>query len=240
MSIWATRLIFVAWPLVVLAIIAFRVLGVQFQVPLLIVAVAVLLAVIGIILLILGQIKGGIKGDLQISNVAAIIYFVVGLVLVVPALQSFARSMNVPPIHDVSTDPDNPPLFIETPNLRAAHENSLELDAEVIAMQRAAYGDLNGLETEMTVAEATAKAAALSEKMGWQVTARDDEAGHLEAMAVTRIMGFKDDMVFRVQPTETGSKLDIRSASRVGVSDIGANADRIRAFLSAYQADISE
>jgi uncharacterized protein (DUF1499 family) len=237
MSIWATRFILVAWPLVVLAIIAFRVLGVQFQLPLLVVAVAVLIASIGILLLIIGQIRGGLRGDLPMSNVAALIYFVVGLVLVAPALQSFTRSLKVPPIHDVSTDPDNPPLYVATPALRAAHENSLELDAEVITMQRAAYGDLAGVETAMAVPEATAKAARLAESMGWQITARDDAAGHLEAVAITRLMGFKDDLVFRVQPTEAGSKLDMRSASRVGLSDIGANADRIRAFVAAYQAD---
>jgi uncharacterized protein (DUF1499 family) len=74
--------------------------------------------------------------------------------------------------------------------------------------------------------------------MGWQITARDDETGHIEAVATTRLMGFKDDLVFRIQPSETGSKLDMRSASRVGLSDIGANADRIRAFVAAYQADV--
>ena len=238
MSIWATRLILTAWPLVVLAIIAFRVLGVQFQLPLLVVAVAVLIASVGILLLIIGQIRGGLSGDLPMSNVAAVIYFVVALVLVAPALQSFTRSLQVPPIHDVSTDPDNPPVYIVTPNLRAPHENSLELDAEVIAMQRAAYVDLAGVEVALTVPEATAKAARVAESMGWQITARDDEAGHMEAMATTRLMGFKDDLVFRIQPSETGSKLDMRSASRVGLSDIGANADRIRAFVAAYQADV--
>lgn len=238
MSIWATRLILTAWPLVVLAIIAFRVLGLQFQLPLLVVAVAVLIASIGILLLIIGQIRGGLSGNLPMSNVAAMIYFLVGLVLVAPALQSFTRSLKVPPIHDVSTDPDNPPVYITTPNLRAAHENSLELNAEVIAMQRAAYVDLAGVEVALTVPEATAKAARLAENMGWQITARDDAAGHIEAVATTRLMGFKDDLVFRIQPSEAGSKIDMRSASRVGVSDIGANADRIRAFVAAYQADV--
>ncbi len=238
MSIWATRLILTAWPLVVLAIIAFRVLGVQFQVPLLVVALAVLIASVGILLLLIGQVRGGLSGDLPMSNVAAVIYFVVGLVLVAPALQSFTRSLKVPPIHDVSTDADNPPVFVETPRLRAAHENSLELSAEVISMQRTAYGDLAGVEIALTVPEATAKAAALAESMGWQITTRDDAAGHLEAVATTRLMGFKDDVVFRIQPTDAGSKLDMRSASRVGLSDIGANADRIRAFVAAYQADI--
>ena len=68
--------------------------------------------------------------------------------------------------------------------------------------------------------------------MGWQVAATDTAAGRLEATHTTRWFGFKDDVIVRIRPEGTGSRVDVRSVSRVGLSDLGANAERIRGFLA--------
>jgi uncharacterized protein (DUF1499 family) len=67
--------------------------------------------------------------------------------------------------------------------------------------------------------------------MGWELVAADSAAGRIEATATTRWFGFKDDVVVRIRPDAAGSRVDVRSVSRVGRSDVGANAERIRAYL---------
>ena len=75
-------------------------------------------------------------------------------------------------------------------------------------------------------------ALALAKEEGWQVIARDPAAGQFEAVATTRILRFKDDVVVRVRGDETSAEVDMRSKSRVGKGDFGANAKRIGTFLS--------
>jgi uncharacterized protein (DUF1499 family) len=68
--------------------------------------------------------------------------------------------------------------------------------------------------------------------MGWELVASDSAAGRIEATATTPWFGFKDDVVVRVRPDGSGSRIDVRSVSRVGKSDVGANAKRIRTYLA--------
>ena len=85
-------------------------------------------------------------------------------------------------------------------------------------------------------AEAFARARAAAEGMGWEMVAADSAAGRIEATATTAWFGFKDDVVIRVEPAQGGSRVDVRSVSRVGVSDVGTNAARIRAYLARLRA----
>jgi uncharacterized protein (DUF1499 family) len=68
--------------------------------------------------------------------------------------------------------------------------------------------------------------------MGWEIVAADPAAGRIEATATTLWFGFKDDIVVRVSAAEQGSRIDVRSVSRVGRSDVGTNAKRIREYLA--------
>jgi uncharacterized protein (DUF1499 family) len=71
----------------------------------------------------------------------------------------------------------------------------------------------------------------VARELGWEIVAVDPEAGRVEATATTLWFGFKDDVVVRVRPGQTGATVDVRSISRVGGGDLGANAARVRAFL---------
>ena len=82
---------------------------------------------------------------------------------------------------------------------------------------------------------ALARAEAAARALGWKIVAAAPGQGRLEATATTRWFGFKDDVVVRVTPASGGSRVDIRSVSRVGKSDLGVNARRIRAFLAALR-----
>ena len=139
----------------------------------------------------------------------------------------------VPPIHDISTDLDDPPAFVAALPLRGADANPVEHGGGVVAeAQRSAYPDIQPLALGLPPAEAFAVALRAARAMGWEIVAQDAAAGRIEATATTLWFGFKDDVVVRVRPLDGGSRIDVRSVSRVGVSDVGANAKRVRAYLA--------
>ena len=144
---------------------------------------------------------------------------------------------SLPFIHDITTDTADPPVFVAVLPLRADAANPPEYPGEeVAAMQREAYPDVQPLDTTLDPAEAFARAEAVARDMGWEIVVVAPEEGRIEATATTFWFGFKDDVVIRVRPTAQGSRVDIRSKSRVGRSDVGANAARIESFLHAYRA----
>jgi uncharacterized protein (DUF1499 family) len=139
----------------------------------------------------------------------------------------------VPPIHDITTDLEDPPAFVAIAPLRAGASNPVEYAGpETADAQRRAYPDLRPLAVAAPPATAFARALDAARAMGWEIVAADTAAGRIEATATTRWYGFKDDVVVRVTPSDGGSRVDVRSKSRVGRGDVGANAARIRAYLA--------
>lgn len=155
-----------------------------------------------------------------------------GAALLVMATQA----RDVPPIHDIATDLVDPPVFEEVLRLRGDNSNPLELTEEVIEQQLAAYPDLQTLESPRSYASSYNLALTTARDLGWEIVREDANAGYIEAVDTTAIMQFKDDVVIRVQTNAEGSLVDLRSVSRVGVSDLGANAKRIRSFMAAFKA----
>ncbi len=143
------------------------------------------------------------------------------------------QARSAPPIHDVSTDLTDPPAFVAMLPHRATAPNPATYGgAEVAAAQRAAYPDIQPLELAMPRDAAYARALSAAHAMGWAMVATDRGAGRIEATATTTWFGFKDDVVVRVTPAGVGSRVDVRSVSRVGTGDVGTNAQRIRAYLA--------
>jgi len=136
------------------------------------------------------------------------------------------------PIHDITTDTDNPPQFVAVLPLRAGAPNSPTYGgAEVAALQRQGYPDLGPLMLPSDPAHVFHSARGVADHMGWRLLAEDSSAGRIEATATSRWFGFKDDVVIRLTPSGNGTRVDVRSESRLGGSDVGANAARIRHFL---------
>ena len=142
---------------------------------------------------------------------------------------------DVPPIHDITTDTADPPRFTAAQAQRGEGSNSLEILAETIEQQRASYPDIDTLRTDIPIDDAFDRALAVAQSLGWRVYHQDRSAGVIEAVATTRLMAFKDDVVIRVRSNAEGTLVDLRSVSRVGISDLGANAKRIRAFQRAFE-----
>jgi uncharacterized protein (DUF1499 family) len=138
----------------------------------------------------------------------------------------------VPPIHDITTDTQEPPRFVAILPLRKDAPNSAEYAGAVIAaQQQAAYADLKPLVLNIPVEQAFNKALAAARDMGLEIVEAKPVEGRIEATDTTFWFGFKDDVVVRIKPVDQGSRIDVRSLSRVGKSDVGTNAERIRAYF---------
>ncbi|WP_299323612.1 DUF1499 domain-containing protein [Parasphingopyxis sp.] len=194
------------------------------------------LALIGIIALLIGK------------HMRRILWPLVAILLaggfVGYASYSFGKAATVPPIHDITTDLSNPPAF-ETLTLRADNREVVPDGgrADLAALDNAArwrrwheeaYADIQPIIVPVSVPDAVAAAEQLVEERGWELAAADPATGRLEATDTVSIYRFKDDVVLRITPNPDGegSIVHMRSVSRVGVSDIGVNAERIRAFLA--------
>lgn len=135
-------------------------------------------------------------------------------------------------INDIATDTANPPEFVAIVPLRAGATVPATYPGTTANLQRRAYPDIVPLELALPPAAAHARALDAARAMGWEIVAADAAAGRIEATATTQWFGFRDDVVVRVTPTPTGSRVDVRSVSRVGRSDLGTNARRIRAYVA--------
>jgi uncharacterized protein (DUF1499 family) len=143
-----------------------------------------------------------------------------------------------PPIHDITTDTQAPPEYVAVLPLRVNAPNTTVYGGEKVAsQQRQAYPDLQPLILNIPPSQAFERALTTVREMGWDVVAADAAAGRIEATDTTFWFGFKDDVVIRVRPADGGSRVDVRSLSRVGRGDAGTNAKRIRAYLDALRVE---
>lgn len=143
------------------------------------------------------------------------------------------RARALPLIHDITTDTDNPPMFVDLLSQRAGAPNDVTYGGiDVAALQKRAYPDIAPITSTLSVAESHAKALRALQTLGLKIAAEKAAEGRIEATATTFWFGFVDDVVIRIVPEGTGSRIDIRSLSRVGRSDVGANAARVRALTA--------
>ena len=196
--------------------IGFRIFGLG-------VLVGLLAAVLGIVALIGARRTGTSRGQ-------AVLATALGALAVVIAAAAGSPGAGLPAINDITTDTHDPPAFRDPEKTYPG--------SDFAEQQKAAYPDLGTIETKRSPAEALLRAKAVAERLGWAVMTVDAERDTLEATETTRIFRFVDDVVVRVRPRRDGGSLvDVRSRSRVGRGDVGANARRIRAFKAAFLAD---
>lgn len=141
-------------------------------------------------------------------------------------LDYLRRVMALPYINDITTDTERPPQFVP-PKTYPGYFAEL---------QQIGYPDLHPLELALPPTQAFSRAAQTARGLGWKITALDESAGRIEAVVTTRWFGFKDDVVIRITSVGAGSRVDMRSKSRLGRSDAGANAHRIQEFLARLES----
>jgi fatty-acyl-CoA synthase len=170
------------------------------------------------------------------------------------ALNAIRTAQVLPPIHDISTDTANPLMFssiamaargresnkIISPSQASVPFNRADLTQwsgrTLVDIQAEAYPAIKPLIIEgKTPAEIYAKALSVAKAQGYRLITQDPKALRIEGYAESFWFGFKDDVVIAITPRPEGSQVDMRSVSRVGQSDLGANANRIEAYLAALQ-----
>jgi uncharacterized protein (DUF1499 family) len=168
----------------------------------------------------------------------AAVAFAVGLVIAYVPWHYDRMRTAVPPIHDITTDLVNPPAFTAVVAARTADGgNPVTYEgAKIAEQQRQAYPDIAPLSLPLPRDVAFNRAQDAAQRMGWAIVAADDSAGRIEASDRSRWFGFTDDIVIRITPSGSGSRVDVRSSSRLGRSDFGVNAARIRAYFAALRA----
>jgi hypothetical protein len=158
---------------------------------------------------------------------------VLGLIAAAPPLLMLQKAKSVPPIHDITTDPFNPPQFVALRGIRMAEPNGVDYaGVGIAAQQQKGYPDIKSAVVKDEPLKAVQRAIDAARACGWDIVSSDGPTGRIEATDTTTWFGFTDDIVVRVRPEPSGgSRIDVRSASRVGRSDIGRNAERVREFL---------
>jgi uncharacterized protein (DUF1499 family) len=191
--------------------------------------VGVGVAILGVVLVLIPKTRTGHLGGL----LAAV---VIGLGTAAVPYLWVQQAQSVPRIHDITTDTIDPPPFVAVAPLRKNAPNPLEYPGEETAeQQREAYPDIVTFHTHADPATVFEHALAVVERKRWELVDAAQEEGRIEATDITFWFGFKDDVVIRIRADNGGSEVDVRSKSRVGMSDVGANAARIRGFLDSLE-----
>ena len=180
-------------------------------------------------------------GPRKLATLVAVLAVGAGLVYLPLYYDGLFRTL--PPIDDIATDTDDRPAFEAT--LAAREAVSKDRDAtpepELSRLQKAGYPDVAPVRAALPVPGAFAAALATARAMsGWTIMAVDRDRGRIEASVHSRWFAFTDDIVIRVRADEGGSRIDVRSASRVGGHDIGVNAARVRAYVEALRRRIGQ
>lgn len=186
----------------------------------------------------LGTIVPTRPGERRRGFVAAVLAIVVGVAAAWVPVDWFLRAQRLPELNDISTDIANPPPLVVTAQMRRGAPNPLTYPGPSAGvLQRAAYPDIAPVMLPVPPTEAFKRVDKVATDMDWDVVARAPSEGRLEAIATSTWFGFNDDIVVRIKPDGSGSRVDIRSKSRVGESDLGVNAKRIRDFIARLKAE---
>ena len=233
LAIWARRIALFSLAATVVAIIIVRSGTLDIVPALATLAGALLLAVVAI-LLAFGA--GAVIWTEGVSGMReALTAFFIGLALIAYPVYLGVKAYRLPAIYDVTTDPIDPPKFEAIARLRPRDANPITYAGLYAAQQQhAAYSDIEPEMTDSSPQDAYDAVLKVITKRKWHIVdSRPPGAreGHVEAIARTPILGFREDVVVRIRPVPDGARIDFRSASRYGRHDLGGNAARVRALL---------
>jgi uncharacterized protein (DUF1499 family) len=153
-----------------------------------------------------------------------------GAVIVGVIFAGGSAGRGLPRINDITTNPEDPPAFTHAGQLPGNQGRDLSYPPDFAAQQRAGYPDLAPIRIQASLPDAFQRCVRAAESLGWEITYRDPSGSALEATETSRIFRFVDDISVRLRTDGTETVIDMRSKSRVGQGDVGANARRIEAF----------
>jgi uncharacterized protein (DUF1499 family) len=232
LAIWARRIAVFSLAVAALAVVIERADLLEIVPVLVTFGAALALSMLAILLALASFVVLWNNGGPGFAQAITAVLIGVGL-LAYPGYLAYV-GYGLPPITDVTTDPIDPPRFEVVARLRPPN-SSLYPGLVTAQRQKEAWPDIEPLLVGVSPKAAYDGIMAVITKRKWRVVDAQppfpNRDGHIEAIARTLIMGFRDDVVVRIRPTREGAKIDIRSASRFGTSDFGANAARVLALI---------
>ena len=218
-----------------LSLLGFRLNLYEFSVASLMLAVSLLLA--ALVFLVGSLFNLLMRNEAESIRKPVFHAWVLSLIPLVLLGSQIITAKSKPMIHNISTDVVNPPAFNKVIALRGEGANPHVYDAELLApLQIAAYPTIKTLEVDDSFNKAFNKANLVVSKLEWDLVGVDEVNGVIEATQTSGLWQFKDDVVIRVTRKGDRVNIDLRSVSRIGRSDLGANAKRIEAFFAAYKS----
>ncbi|GGQ14764.1 DUF1499 domain-containing protein [Shewanella litoralis] len=166
----------------------------------------------------------------------SVVALLLGIAMLSPMLKGLIiEPVRYPPIHDITTDTQAPPQFVFLTDSRIGAKNTLVYGgADIAAQQLQAYPDIQPILSDLSAEVAFAKALDVAKVMGWVIVDQQPKTLRFEATARTPFFNFADDVVVVVASVEQGSRIDLRSVSRIGMGDAGVNAKRIQEFSQRF------
>jgi uncharacterized protein (DUF1499 family) len=195
--------------------------------------------VLGLIIGLVGLFRTR-RPELGAAHGRAVVACYLGAILTALLVYLALGARGYPPINDITTDVDNPPEFVQAVSLPGNQGRKLAYDkTKYAARQQQGYGTLEPLTLALDPDQAFKQVnAAASGMQGWTLTYSDPKSRTIEGIAVTPLFHFRDDFVIQVRPAASGggSLVEMRSKSRDGVGDVGANYKRIKGFFVILSA----
>ncbi|HWG05886.1 MAG TPA: DUF1499 domain-containing protein [Beijerinckiaceae bacterium] len=197
-------------------------------------------SILGLLAAIIAMLMTFLMAGREAGRSRAVVGFILCLAVIIPIAEIVATTRKYPLINDITTDTKNPPEFVAAGKLSAGQVERMQYDsAKYAAAQQSApaYGGLGPLRMDGQLDDVFKKAQIIAgEFPGWQITDNDPRTRTIEGVATSTIFHFKDDFVIQVRPApEGGSLIEMRSKSRDGTGDLGANYNRIKSFFAAMQ-----
>lgn len=248
LAVWARRIALFSLAATVISVIVVRSGALEIVPALSTFAGALMLAAVAILLALCALVVIWFEGVAGAKQAIAALF--IGLALIAYPAYLGVKAWRLPAIYDITTDPIDPPRFDAIARLRPRDANPITYEGLYAAeQQHTAYSDIEPDLTDSTAQESYDAAMKVITKRKWRIVdARPPQGGQpianphgpqpalrdgiIEAIARTPIMGFRDDVVVRIRATSDGARIDVRSASRYGRHDFGANASRVRNLIS--------
>ena len=235
MNIWLQRVAILSLLGFPIAVVGARFDLFSLNISLLVAALSFLLAVLVFFMGAFLSLKQ--KGLYPVSARNALVAMIISLIPLLGIGSIIVAARDIPRIHNISTDVVDPPAFVKIKELRSSEDNSLDYDVDKITpLQQSAYPNIETLSVNMNRAQAHERALNVIIKLGWDLVDDNRPMGIIEASHTTRLWGFTDDIVIRLRSNSNDDQvsIDLRSVSRVGQSDLGANAKRIESFINDF------
>ena len=240
---WSLWLALFTAQLIIVTILLHRFASLATPITTNLIVVSLLGAAVALLLAVLAFIQIWNTG--QKGTGTALAALLVCLMIFAVPLYHLPNLIRLPAINDITTDLLSPPQFRQIAALRQAGSNSVDYPGNIfISAQAKAYPDISTLLLERSYTDSFALVHGVIEDLGWDIVSEQQPGkktptGYIEAVDHSRILGFSDDIVVRVRGSDRLTRIDMRSASRYGRHDFGANANRIREVFGLIKTRIA-